>query len=251
MITGKFPGKTYVIHAESGYEYHEKRLKGLFLKNNLDFEFVLEGAPSNFSDELLSKYFTPNILDKFSKGGISCTLNHFYAFEKLVASNEPYGLIFENDPFFLGNFPQKLNKLLPEVKELTPGFIVSLENTTLTFPSYSQTKKGQLLYPAKRGRMAGAYIIDRKGAEEALKHLYANKCNFIIDWFHNELIEKEILKMYWAHPPLVEQGSHNGHMSSTISSKNKSVKRMIAWKLRKFVKMNFGRLLNQKRIIES
>ncbi len=250
MITKLFPGKTYVIHAEEGYEYHEKRLIELFNKFNLNFEFVLDGSPSNFSKELLDQYFTPNILNKYSKGGISCTLNHFFAFDRLIQSGEPYGLIFENDPFFLGDFNTKLEKLLPEIKNLEPGFIISLENTTLTFPSYQQTQKGRLLYRANRGRMAGAYLIDLQGAKSAIEYLKSNKCDFIIDWFHNELINNDIIKMYWAHPPLVEQGSHNGFLSSTISSKKKSTKRRIAWIARKMVKQNLGRLGKQRRIID-
>jgi len=250
MITKEFPGKIYVIHAESGYDYHEERLIELFKKFDLIFEFVLDGSPSKFTPDLLGKYFVPNILDKFSQGGISCTLNHFFAFERLINSGEKFGLIFENDPFFLGDFNTKLNKLLPEINNLEPGFIVSLENTTLTFPSYSQTKRNQLLYKANRGRMAGAYLIDKEGAKAAIKYLNTNKCGFIIDWFHNEMIKNNVLKMYWAHPPLVEQGSHNGFLSSTISSKNKSLKRRIAWIARKMVKQNLGRLGKQRRIID-
>lgn len=244
------PIKTYVIHAESGYEYHGERLTKLFNKRNIPFQFITEGAPSKFSTEILSKYFVPNILQKYSKGGISCTLNHFLALEIFIKSKESYAIIFENDPFFIGDFSRKLNRILPEIKKLNSGFIISLENTTLTFPSYRQTNKNQHLYPATRGRMAGAYLIDKIGAEKILNYLNSNKCAFIIDWFHNELIEKEILKMYWAHPPLVEQGSHNGQLSSTISSKKKSTYRRISWITRKFVRQKIGRLFNQRRIIE-
>ena len=138
-----FPIKTFVIHAESGYEYHGQRLMKLFNKKSIPFQFVTEGAPSNFSTEFLSKYFVPDILDKYSKGGISCTLNHFLALEKFVNSKESIALIFENDPFFIGDFKKKLKCILPEIQKLNSGFIVSLENTTLTFPSYCQTNKNQ------------------------------------------------------------------------------------------------------------
>ncbi|MBI34056.1 MAG: glycosyl transferase family 25 [Flavobacteriales bacterium] len=245
-----FPVKTYVIHAEKGYEYHGERVKTLFKEKNIPFEFMTKGSPSNFSNELLSTYFVQDILKKYSKGGISCTLNHFLALESFIESEENFALIFENDPFFIGDFQKKMNRIFPEIEALSSGFIISLENTTLTFPGYKQTNKNQFLYAASKGRMAGAYLIDKTGAEKALEYLKSNKCAFIIDWFHNELIEKNVLKMYWAHPPLIEQGSHNGHLSSTISSKNKSIYRRFAWIIRKFVRKNIGRLFNQKRIIE-
>jgi len=82
-----------------------------------------------------------------------------------------------------------------------------------------------------------------------MKFVYVNKCGHLPDWLHNELIEKGILKMYWAHPPIIEQGSHNGILSSSISSKAKSNKRIVRWKLRRFLKTVIGRLFNQKRII--
>ena len=93
-------------------------------------------------------------------------------------------------------------------------------------------------------------LFIRNHEEKILKYLNSNKCAFIIDWFHNELIEKEIINMYWAHPPLVEQGSHNGQLSSTISSKKKSTYRRISWITRKFFRQKIGRIFNQRRIIE-
>ena len=49
--------------------------------------------------------------------------------------------------------------------------------------------------------------------------IISNKCNKIIDWYHNELIDTIGLQNYWCHPPIVEQGSHNGKMQSIIDDK--------------------------------
>ena len=98
--------------------------------------------------------------------------------------------------------------------------------------------------------MAGAYIIDLKGAQNILAEIKNTKCATVIDWYHNVLIDKKVINMYWAHPALVEQGSHNGHLSSTISSKPSSVKRKIAWLAQKYYNLSLGRLLDEKNIIE-
>jgi glycosyl transferase, family 25 len=239
----------FIVHALKGYEYHESRIRELFGKNGLNFEFVTDGDPSLFDRKTLEKYFTDDIEIKLSKGVLSCTLNHIFAYQKMLAQQINYALVFENDPFFLGNFVEKLQKLSNEIENLPKGFIVSLENTTLTFPAYQQTKKGKLLYQASSGRMAGAYLIDLEGATQIVNDLKINKCHTVIDWWHNSLVERGIIKMYWAHPPLVEQGSHNGYLSSTISTKPNDVARRVKWRLQKFYKMYIRRLFKEKRLL--
>ncbi|MBN2638401.1 MAG: glycosyltransferase family 25 protein [Bacteroidales bacterium] len=239
----------FVIHALKGYEYHEKRIVELFKQKNIDFEFVTDGDASLLNDKIIGQYFSPDIQSKLSLGVTSCTLNHIHAYEKMVQRNMRYAIVLENDPFFLTHFDKKLQRTFDQIKQLEPGFIVSLENSTLTFPSFSQTRKGKYLYRAASGRMAGAYLIDLTAAKNILNDLKNNKCHTVIDWWHNSLIERNIIRMYWVHPPLFEQGSHNGHLSSTISSKASSSKRRIAWNLQKVYKMYFRRLFKQKQII--
>ena len=231
----------YIVHALQGYEVHEERLNEIFGKMKLDYEFVTDGDISHFTPELLEKYFCPEINSKLSKGIISCTLNHILSYEKMVDSNNKYALVFENDPFFLGDFLKNITHVAKEADTLPPGFIISLENTTLRFPDFRKVKKGQYLYEAEFGRAAGAYVIDLKAAKDILAQLKTHKCCQVIDWWHNTLIKEKVVKMYWAHPAFVEQGSHNGLMSSTISSKNKSYGRRLRWNAQKFYKMYISR----------
>lgn len=226
----------YIVHAKQGYEYHAERINKLFGKNGLNFEFVTDGDPTCFTGDLLQKYFSKNIQDVLKPGIISCTLNHIFSYERIVRNNNKFALVFENDPFFLGNFVKQIQKIAREADTLEPGFIISLENTTLKFPETKKLQKGKLLYPASRGRCAGAYLIDLKGAKDILEDLKTTKCHQVIDWWHNLLIERNVVKMYWADPPLIEQGSHNGILSSTISSQKRSIKRRVAWQAQKYYK---------------
>ena len=249
MSLYNLPISTYVIHAKYGYEFHGNRVVKLFDEQNIPFEFVTDGTPESLTPKIKTKYFRDVFAEKTRPGSLSCSLNHIYAMERFLESDKKYGLFFEDDPCFLRNFEEGMSRLFPQIEKLNSSFIISLENTSLNFPSYWQTKKGKLLYEAKRGRMAGCYLMDRIGVEKTMAFVYKEKCGHLPDWLHNELIEKGIVKMYWAHPPLIEQGSHNGILSSSISTKAKSKTRMIKWAIRKFVKMNFSRLFNQKRII--
>ena len=227
----------YIVHAKKGYEIHEQRINQIFGGLNLKYEFVTDGDVSNFNADFLQKYFCRDIEKKLSKGVLSCTLNHILSYEKMVKNNNKYALVFENDPFFLGDFIKKIKRVAVEANSIEPGFIISLENTTLKFPDFRKVIKGKYLYEARYGRAAGAYLIDLKAAKDILEDLKREKCCQVIDWWHNSLIDRKIIKMYWAHPALVEQGSHNGLMSSTISSKKKSAGRRFRWKAQKFYKM--------------
>jgi len=239
----------FVIHALKGYESHKERIEKLFYKYGMNPEFVTDGDPSYFDKINLSHYFSDNIFEFLSVGTISCTLNHILAYEKMIARDLEYALIFENDPFFLGNFVDQLEKLTDEIKLLPAGFIISLENSTLRFPSFWQVKRGRFLYRAQRGRMAGAYLIDRQGAQNILQDIKQKKCDKVIDWWHNNLVQRQIIRIYWAHPPLVGQGSHNGKLSATISSHAATFNRRLAWQVQKFYKYYFRRLFNEKNII--
>lgn len=251
MIEKLLQQGVFVVHALKGYEYHEKRLIDLFSQNNISFEFVTDGDPIYFTDQILKKYFVPNIQSILSAGVLSCTLNHIYCLEKIVERNLDYALVFENDPFFLGDFVTDLRKLANEIENLEAGFMISLENSTLRLPSYWDVKKNKHLYQASTCRMSGSYIIDRQGASAILNEIKINKCPTVIDGWHDQLIQQSVIKMFWAHPPLVEEGSHNGHLNATISTKPRSVFRRIAWASQKFYKLYIRRLFPTKYLIKT
>ncbi len=231
----------YVVHTKVGYKFHEERINKLFRKYDLQFEFVIDGDPAYFDKKILDKYFSEDIRQLLPDGILSCTLNHILSYEKMVLNNNKYALVFENDPFFLKNFTNQIQNIVKEAATLEPGFLISLENTTLQFPSVKKLKKGKYLYAATYGRCAGAYMIDLTAAKDILEDLRTNKCRHVIDWWHNSLIDRNVVKMFWADPPLTEQGSHNGLLSSTISSKNKSTVRRVSWLVQKYYKTYIAR----------
>jgi hypothetical protein len=70
-----------------------------------------------------------------------------------------------------------------------------------------------------------------------LNDLKDNKCAKVIDWWHNSLVDRKVVKMYWAHPPITEQGSFNGKLPSSISVRADGQVRRWKWLLQKFYKM--------------
>lgn len=242
MLIDTIGKNVFVVHALSGYEDHEEWINRLFNKHNLVFEYFTDGDVSLITPDHLRKYFTPDIKSKYSLAGISCTLNHILLYKKIIDEKIKLALIFEDDACFLGAFVEKLNRMSEELHALEKGYIISLENTPLTFPSFWVTKKNKYLYKAEKGRMTAAYIIDYEGAKRAYEDLDHHKCDHIVDWWHNDLAKRGIIRIYWAHPPFVEQGSHNGRFSGVMSSYPRSYTRRISWILQKYYKMYIRRL---------
>ncbi len=225
----------YVVHARHGFEQREAWVKELFKQYNIPFEFVSEEDSVLPLEELTANYFPTNIKDTLSKGVILCTLSHFVCYEKIVKQQKGLSLIFEDDPCFLKDFPKRMERVVNEAKTLKEGFIISLENTTLEFPSWRKVRKGQYLYKAMKGRCAGAYLVDLKAANVMLERLKKEKCRKAIDIWHNIILQSGTIDMdmYWSHPPLVEQASHNGKLNSLIQQSRSRFQ----WLAQKFYKM--------------
>lgn len=238
----KIVNNIYVVHGITGYEAREKVLRKLFDDHQLGYEFVTESVIDSENELLIKKYFVPEIKTILRKGPLMCTLVHLLIYERFINSNHKYAIIFENDVCFLDSFNDRIQSVTREADLLKEGFIISLENSTLKFPSIRKTKKGKFLYEAVTTRCAGAYMIDKKAAHLMMDYIKLNKCHEVIDWWHNHLINNKILKIYWAHPPLTEQGSFNGKMPSSIAVRTEGNWRSIKWSVQKFYKMYVHRL---------
>lgn len=232
----------YVVHGITGYEEREVMINDLFQKHGLQHEFVKESEYEDQNNKWIKQYFVEDIRRKLSKGALYCTLVHLRCYERILEAGNKFAIVFENDICFLKNFNQHLDAVIKEAQQLPSGFMVSLENSTLRFPSYKKTRKGKYLYEAHFGRCAGAYLIDLKGVQHIMEYVKHHKCDKVIDWWHNDLIKENLIKMYWAHPPLTEQGSMNGRLPSTISKRTRGNLRSIKWELQKFYKMRILRM---------
>ncbi len=232
--------KIYVIHAKNGYEDRAKRITEILNKFDLKFDFFQEGDLSIIDQGMKDKYFSSGIQRDLSPGYLSCTLNHILCYEDILKNDYNKVMIFEDDLIFFNDFLEKLNKIILDSNNVDDNYIISLENSTLKFPSIWETRIGKNIYKAKYGRCTGAYIIDHTAAFNITEFLKQEKCDNIIDLWHNSLVKKDLINIYWAHPPLIEQGSHNG-----LYGKDKGLKRRFKWKIQKFYKWYFYRLFKR------
>ncbi|MFV0291385.1 MAG: glycosyltransferase family 25 protein [Mangrovibacterium sp.] len=207
--------KAYVIHVSDAYDRERHMLKQLEDKA-LDVSFILDGDKKQLTPMQLEKYFKGEMAVASNRS--SCALKHILAYEKLVCDGEDLVLILEDDIRFYKHF-SVLNDIVAEVKQRgLANFMISVEDSDLRYVPRSERKKGTLLYAQNGGRLAGAYLIDRGGAESLLTSIQKEKIDIPIDWFHNKCVQADIIKMYWSHPPIATQGSFDGSIDSLIDS---------------------------------
>ena len=108
---------------------------------------------------------------------------------------------------------------------------VSYEDSTLRFVNRKELKHNQLLYEQPNGRCAGAYLISLEMANSVVNYVRRNKCDVVIDWFHNYLAEINLLQFYWCEPVIADQGSHSGMFEAGLSHKKQSFLRRLKWKI--------------------
>ena len=232
--------KTYVIHPErlkERGEHIEKMLRGI----GMDYEFVNEGNSEQQIQSYLDQYMKDGRENMHQKSPRSmCTISHFLSYERLLKEGLEGALILEDDIVLYDHFMERYKQTIAEHDKYYSDkkVLISYEDSSLEFVPRSQRKKGRMLYPAEKGRMSGAYYINRHAAEAILERLREDKCDLAIDWYHYQLIKDGFIDYLWCQPALATQGSFTGKFRSALSSKKD---RMI--EIRWWFKKNYKRLL--------
>ncbi|MCL1972392.1 MAG: glycosyltransferase family 25 protein [Endomicrobia bacterium] len=219
----------YIIHIKNAPERKEHMLKQI--KNlSIPFNFVMEGDRDELTPEIISSNFKGDMAEVC--GYTSCTYKHLLVFREMIKNNIPYGLIFENDVFLEKNFETAVFNALKEVKERNiTNFFLSLEDSFLKFVRGSVRKKGRTVYKVEKDeytggfngyitRACGAFIVDLEAAKSIIKEVDTNKCGMVTDWFYAYLAGEHIIDLYYLHPTIASQGTHNGKMRSLFPGVN-------------------------------
>lgn len=242
--------KIYVVHVSSNLERetHMKRELGKF---NLPFEFMIRGDIKDLTRELIDDYFIGEQMTGDFCAEQSCALKHIYIYERMIEDGVSDALIFEDDVFLKDNFIDVFNKCIQEFRSLSleeqNKGLINFEESTLRYVPKDRVEDGKFLYAMDRSRCAGAYYLTGVLAKEVVADVRTGKCDKPLDWYHNTLVDRIHLQHYWCHPAIVQQGSHNGKMQSTIDSKKYGPVRQITWKISRWYKQKIRPLFGGTR----
>ncbi len=243
--------KVYVVHVSTD-KVREQHMMEELGKFNIPFEFMMKGDKSEITPELVTEYFIGDeMASEIGTPQQSCSYKHLSIYEKMLEDGVEDALVFEDDIYLSENFVQVFNDTISELKQLDQErqdkALINFENSTLQIIHPSRLEEGKHLYESPKSRCAGAYYMNKALAKAITEHRISHKCNKIIDWYHNELVREIDLQHYWCHPPVVEQGSHNGKIQSLIDDKKFGPIRQITWKLSRWYKYKIRPLFGGKK----
>lgn len=225
--------KTYVIHVSNAND-RENHMRKQLQKKNLDFSFVNEGDINEIDTSVLNEYFVGNMAKVCN--ATSCAYKHILACKKVAEGSDDLALILEDDIRFYSNYAE-LYEIVDEVKRRNiKNFILSLEDSILRYVPRSERVKGVRVYPKKKGRLTGAYLIDKEGAGNLMQYVRKEKVGIPMDWFHNLCVSNHVINMYWSQPVIAVQGSLDGSIKSLIDSKRYGFSRILLFKTQRLYK---------------
>lgn len=134
---------------------------------------AVDGRSLQIGDPRLTRFVGNRFYNSSAMYG--CSLSHIAVWERFLASNEPYCLVFEDDNTFVPEFTYLLSKLMKSVSKLQPGIACLLGYSRHGIQTdFSSPKLSMLLhrYPSINNLDnddfiggAFAYLLDRKAAQ--------------------------------------------------------------------------------------
>jgi glycosyl transferase family 25 len=229
--------KVYVLHVKIGYEDRALHMEKLLKKHAIEFEYILDHDISDLKEENLAKYYAKNhTLDNPNK---SVGMKHIQILELIVENEFKNTLVFEDDVFLNDNFSEIVLKAMKELKEHKGGYAISLGNAANHYTKKNLIVPGKLLYKNIKHRASDSYIINFEAAKNRLEWFKKNRTVLPAGHMYNQIDIEVNNTIYWMEPPIVEQGSQNGLMNSSIQTK-KTFQRL-RWLLRDFNKKYLNR----------
>lgn len=151
------------------------------------------------------KLFDINSVDNTN---IAISLSHFYCYKEII-NNYDYALILEDDAIFNNVFSRALRFYMQHLPSdwdmlfLGDGCGMHIPKNIL------QKNKNCHIFRNNRSRCTDSYLVSKKCAEKINAEIESDgfMCNLPIDHWLNIVINKYNLKVFWAEPTIVTQGS--------------------------------------------
>ena len=240
--------RVYVIHVRTGAEDRAAFMEGQLGRLGIEFEYVLDGDRDQLTPEVMARWFRGPMASPTAD--TSCSFKHLSACERIVRDGHDTALVLEDDVLLPRDFVGQLNRSIAELRrrpDATPGIgYISLENTGLE--TFAPPPPGQTLVRADHGRAAGAYWLSRGAAERLLGRADAERLEEPFDHFQNRLARTGDMQLWWRHPAIAEQGSHNGMFNSMLAPERGGPLRRLKWLARKTWQHRIRPLLARARV---
>jgi len=208
--------KIYVLHYTKLEERKPHMIDELQKQKLTKYEFI-EVYDKEDLTEADKALFDP----KLKLTAVSLNLKHFHAYRQIAAGGP--ALIFEDDVILSDSFTAKITDYVAELPEdydllfIGDGCNLHMDPRQITPEKriYEKTLHPTVWGGNGASRSTDSYLVSQKCAQKLCEYVERpHKINATIGWWLNEAARHYKLKVYWAEPTIVTQGSQNGQFKS-------------------------------------
>lgn len=195
-----------------------------------DYEFI-----EKFDKDLITNNECPEFSRDYinnRRAELSLHLKHIYIYRLMVRENYDQVIIFEDDVILSESFMPLLNLYMTQLPKDYDMLFIG-DGCNLHIPISMQTPNKYIyqkcLHETAWGgngaaKCTDSYIISNMCAKKICDYIDTlitavdtKKINLPADWWLNQVARELTLKVYWAEPTIVTQGSQNGMYGRSIS----------------------------------
>jgi GR25 family glycosyltransferase involved in LPS biosynthesis len=156
-------------------------------------------------------YIQPN---STSLGVVSCSYKHYLSLKDISESDIDYGVIMEDNIYFIGNVEERVKEYIKQLDELYPEWDIIFDSGWAKY-SENHIIPGCLVYPKNieindinhgGTRCAHMYLIKKKTAKKLSENYLP--FNHAPDWYMNDLFRKFNIKAFWGEPSIAQVYPH-------------------------------------------
>ena len=204
---------TYVTHYKPLAD-RKANMERQFSEQNIKGIYITDYDKEDLKEEDLKRFRRPYL----SNGEISLFLKHVESWKHIIASTNPYSIVFEDDAILAADFYNKFKNYM--LSAPTDFDIIFLGDGCQL---HAQTNT--LFTKTTVSRCTDSMVISKKGAQKLymffnLRYIkYQNESILVewaIDFWLNYVIRLIPLNVYWVEPTIVTQGSQNGRFCSSL-----------------------------------
>ncbi|MBM4225968.1 MAG: glycosyltransferase family 25 protein [Gammaproteobacteria bacterium] len=215
--------KIFVLHYAKLTERKRHIIEQFERHGITDYEIIEKFDKDLITDDECPEFSRDYINNR--RAELSLHLKHIYTYRLMVRENYDQVLIFEDDVILSEGFIPLLNLYMTQLpKEYDMLFIG--DGCNLHIPISMQTPNKYIyekcLHETAWGgngaaKCTDSYIISNMCAKKICDYIDTlitavdtKKINLPADWWLNQVARELTLKVYWAEPTIVTQGSQNG-----------------------------------------
>ena len=219
--------KIFVLHY-SKLTHRKRFIIDQFARHSItNYEFI-----ERFDKDAITDDECPEFSKKYvstRRAELSLHLKHIHVYREMMLHDYEDVLVFEDDVVLSDDFMNKLKAYMTQLPKDYDMLFIG-DGCNLHIPKYMQVPNKNIyekcLHETKWGgngaaRCTDSYVIHKRCAKKICDYIVNLKTkidspNGGVDWWLNDVARELSLKVYWAEPTIVSQGSQIGLFSRSI-----------------------------------